>query len=85
MVKLTSASLPGGEGFGVFPAVAELAAHGLAAKQFLIAAHIAAHLDRRGVEEALAVVALDRIGIVVGVDVDELHVEVGICACRGYF
>jgi hypothetical protein len=30
-------------------------------------------------------VALDRIGIVVGVDVDELHVEVGICACRGYF
>ena len=79
-MKSTSVVLPGVSGFRLLPAVAELGAHGLAAQQLLVAAHV----QRRRIEHALVgPPGIFRVGIVFRIDVDQLHVEVGVGAGAG--
>ena len=73
----------GSEGFGLFEAVAELAAEGLAAHELLISAH-GEWWRRHVVSGPVDVFWTGRVqlavGIVGGIDVDELHIEVRICS-----
>ena len=74
--------LAGRECLGLLPAVAELSAHRLAAKQLLVAAHA----QRRRIDHPLARrAACVRVGIVIRINIDQLHDEIGICSRRRYF
>ena len=61
---------------GLLPALAELCAEGFAAQQLLVAAHV----QWRRIHDALVAVLRAPVGIIVRVNVDQLHVEIGVRA-----
>ena len=65
------------ECLGLLPAVAELSAHRLTAKKLLVTSHA----QRRRIDHPLARrAACVRVGIVIRIDIDQLHHEIGIGA-----
>ena len=70
-IEIERGGLIGDERFRLFELVAEFSAEGFAANQLLVAAHF----------EVFRVWI--RIGIVHRVNVDQFHIEIGICAGSG--